>query len=252
MMRKIAAIVFLIGTSFTALAQTETTQKVSRRPDIPGAFVLEFGFNQDLSAPDEFVLGFWGSRTANIYYQYEMRILKSSFSFVPGIGLSLERFKFNNDYTLDYDPDDVHSVIMIPPADTGLPGIRKSHLVTNYIDVPLEFRYNTNPDDPARSFKISVGGRIGYMYDAFTKIKYEEYGDVKKLKSKEDFNLNRIRYGLSARIGIGNFSLFWYYNLTPLFKDGKGISDISGTPPNTTAVKNDFNTMTIGISLASF
>ena len=90
------------------------------------------------------------------------------------------------------------------------------------------------------------------MYDAFTKIKYEEYGDVKKLKSKEDFNLNRIRYGLSARIGIGNFSLFGYYNLTPLFKDGKGISDISGTPPNTTAVKNDFNTMTIGISLASF
>lgn len=248
MMHKIGALVFLLGISSTVFAQEETTRKFSRRPDIPGTFVLEFGFNRDLSGPDEFSLGFFGSRTVNVYYQYEFRILKSSFSFVPGIGLSLERFKFGNEYTLDYN-NDFSSIVMIAPGDAAVPDIRKSQLITNYIEIPLELKYSTNPDDPARSFKISVGGRIGYMYDSFSKIKYKENGELKKLKNKEDFNLNKIRYGLSARIGIGNVSLFGYYNLSPLFEEGKGLSDIISSQ---SSVKNDFSTLTIGISLASF
>src|SRR5690606_30868686 len=102
-----------------------------------------------------------------------------------------------------------------------------------------EIRYSTKPDDPARSFKISVGGRIGYMYDSFTKIKYKENSEVKQLKNKQDFNLTKFRYGLTARIGVGNFSLFGYYNLTPLFEEGKGLSDIT----TETSVKNDFSTL---------
>ncbi len=104
MTQKIGALVFFLGISCTLFAQTETVKKVSRRPDIPGTFALEFGFNFDLGAPEQFSLAFWGSRTFNLYYQYELRILKSKFSFVPGIGLSLERFGFNNQYTLDHDP----------------------------------------------------------------------------------------------------------------------------------------------------
>jgi hypothetical protein len=245
---KIPVLILLTLLSLGAIAQTETPKKMSRRPDIPGTFALEFGFNSDLSGPDQFSLGFFGSRTVNIYYQYDFRILNSSFSFVPGIGLSLERFKFGNDNTLAYDPNDPESIVMVTPADAGFSNLKKSHLITNYIDLPLEIRYSTNPDDPARSFKISVGGRIGYMYDSFSKIKYKENSEVKKLKDKQDFNLTKFRYGLTARIGVGNFSLFGYYNLTPLFEEGKGLSDISAD----TSVKNDFSTFTIGISLASF
>lgn len=241
-MHKLVALVILSVITFPALSQTET-KKMSRRPDIPGTFVFELGFNRDLSGPSDFSLGLFGSRSANLYYQYDFRILKSKFSFVPGIGLSLERFKFKNNYTLEYSAD-AQSVLMIAPADAEVPGIKKSQLITNYIDVPLEIKYSFNPDDPARSFKISVGGRVGFMYDSFTKLKYKENGEAKKLKNKEDLNLNKLRYGLTARIGIGNFSLFGYYNLSPLFEDGKGLSENS--------VKNDFNTLTIGISLASF
>ncbi len=246
---KIPALIFLTVISLAAFAQTETPKKVSRRPDIPGTFALEFGFNRDLSGPDQFSLNFFGSRTVNVYYQYDFRILNSSFSFVPGIGLSLERFKFGNENTLAHDPNDQRSIVMVTPTDTGLPGIKKSQLINNYIDVPLEIRYSTNPDDPARSFKISVGGRIGYMYDSFTKIKYKENSELKKVKNKEDFNLTKFRYGLTGRIGVGNLSLFGYYNLTPLFEEGKGLSDNISAG---TSVKNDFSTLTIGISLASF
>jgi hypothetical protein len=249
MMYRFAVLLLLSGISVAAFSQTEAPKKVSRRPDIPGTFVLELGFNRDLSGPDNFSLGFFGSRSVNVYYQYDFRILKSKFSFVPGIGLSLERFKFKNNALIDYAPNDLESIAMTSPANAAIPGIKKSMLVTNYIDVPLEIKYSTNPDDPARSFKISVGGRVGFMYDSFNKIKYKENGEVKKLKNKEDFNLSKLRYGLTARIGVGNFSLFGYYNLSPLFEKGKGLSD---TLADDSTVKNDFSTLTIGISLASF
>ena len=253
MMRKFAAFIILTGISFTAFSQTEVPKRPTARPDIPGTFVLELGFNRDLSAPADFSLGFFGSRSANLYYQYEFRILKSKFSFVPGIGLSLERYKFKNDYLIDYASNSTSDgILMISPNDSSIPGIKKSQLITNYIDVPLELRFSTNPEDPARSFKISVGGRVGYLYDSFSKIKYKEDGEAKKIKNKEDFNLTKFRYGLTARIGVGNLSIFGYYNLTPLFEEDKGVNERVGEDTAQTLVKKDFSTFTIGISLASF
>jgi hypothetical protein len=82
------------------------------------------------------------------------------------------------------------------------------------------------------------------MYDAYNKLKYKEHGEVKQVKDKQFYNLNRFRYGVYGKLGLGNVSLFCYYNLTPLFKEGKGIYS--------NGVAKDFNTMTIGISLAAF
>src|SRR5690606_5368089 len=151
---------------------------------------------------------------------------------------SLERFKFKNGATFGYDAED--SLKLFLPSETGMTGLRKSQLITNYIDVPVELRFTSNPSDPGRSFKASIGGRIGYMYDAFTKLKYREGGETKQLKDKQMWNLNRFRYGISAKLGIGNFSIFGYYNLTPLFEDGKGVYDKETT--------TDFQTATVGIS----
>src|SRR4051794_6740012 len=106
-----------------------------------------------------------GSRTLNVYYQYDMRILKSKFSFHPGIGFGFDRYRFKNNYVLQQDNNNTNT--MIEPgrfqvgAATNL-SIKRSRLITNYLDVPLELRFSTNPDDPGRSFKISIGGRVGY------------------------------------------------------------------------------------------
>lgn len=241
MVKKLAGILLLSGVSFVALSQTAPEKKAAVRPDIPGIFTVELGFNRDVSGPSEFDLGFFGSRTANIYYQYDFRLFNSPISIVPGIGLSLERFRFKNEYSIT---DDNGSPVMESPGNSSIPNIKKSLLVTNYVEIPVEIRYTVNPDDPTRSFKVGVGGRIGYLYDSFAKIKYSDDSQTKLIKDKQDYNLNKIRYGLTGRIGFGNVSFFGYYNLSPLFEKGKGLQ--------TDNASNDFNTWTVGISLASF
>jgi hypothetical protein len=241
MVQKLACFLIVILAGLTSHAQTTTPATPKKgRPDIPGTFVLELGINRAQNAPDTFNLGLWGSRTINFYYQYEVRMFNSRFSFVPGFGLSLERFQFKQQTVL-HDGGDTLFLKFVNP---GVVDVKKSDFITNYIDVPLELRYNSKPEDPARSFRASIGGRIGYLYDSFTKVKYREDGETGKIKDKRDFNTTKIRYGLSAKIGIGNFAIMGYYNLTNLFQQGKGLSE-NGT------VK-DFNTWTVGISLSSF
>src|SRR5688572_11797046 len=103
-MIKTVSFAILFALSFAAAAQISepnaesaySSQKEGDQPNIPGTFTLELGLNSALNAPDKFEPALWGSRTINVYYQYEFRILQSKFSVVPGIGLSLERFKFKN------------------------------------------------------------------------------------------------------------------------------------------------------------
>lgn len=232
------AIVVLI-TSQPALAQdAPAAGETARRglPNLPGSFVLELGFNQTLDAPDTFDLGFWGSRFVNVFYQFDKRIGNSKFSIHPGMGFSLERFKLKNNYTLT----STASTTELVPASDFYPGIKKSMLVANYFEVPVEIRFSTKPDDPSRSFKVSVGGRVGYLFDSFTKIKYSEDGEVKTVKNKENYNLTRIRYGTFFKLGAGNLGLIAYYNLTPLFEEDEG--------PEMT----EMSTFSIGLSLSSF
>jgi hypothetical protein len=238
-LRAVVLLVCLIS-GFTGFAQ-ETEAKKTTRPDIPGNFLVELGLNlKNGVVPPNFQKGFWGSRTINFYYQYPIRIRKSNFSFVPGIGLSLERWKFTNNYTLPNRPEADGSFPLVL-ASTIYPGtIKRSQLVNNYLEMPVEFRYDSKPEDMARSLSVVVGGRVGVLYDSFTKVDYTVDGDNKSMKDKQWHGLNQIRYGLYGRFGISGFSVFMYYNLSPMFQTNKG-PDYS-----------DMNSVTMGISINGF
>ncbi|MCI0752132.1 MAG: PorT family protein [Flammeovirgaceae bacterium] len=242
--KKIACfIVFTVLAGTTLLAQDEKPElpagkEKKGRPNIPGTFLIDIGVNAPSNKPSDFDIGFWGSRTLNLYYQYDMQIGKSKFSFHPGIGIGFERFKFSDDKTIGYDDFSGDTLKMV---DTGLPSIRKSQLIANYLDIPLELRFSTNPYDPSRSFKVAVGVRGGVLVDSFTKVKYKEDGEMKKIKNKENYNLNPIRYGVHMRIGVGNFNFFTYYNLSTLFEE----KDLG-------LQKKGMSNITMGFSLAGF
>lgn len=255
MFKKLAVTFLLCTTTWMVFSQLEPEKKRKGRPDIPGTFMVEYGFNWFTRPPQDVEKGFWGSRTVNLYYQYDKRFGTSKWSVHPGIGLSLERFKllsniqqYSNDTvkvnTPTFTLDESGRTRLISSGavlfgDTTK-SANKSMFITNYIEVPLEFRFTTNPNDPAKSFKAAIGGRFGVLMNAQTKLKYRENSETKKLKDRQDVNLNQIRYGAYGRIGVGNVYLSFYYNFSDLFKAGKG--------PDGTAT----STYTITLSLASF
>jgi hypothetical protein len=241
---------------FMLLAAVAVGQKTAdlnkSKPDLPGLFLIDLGVNQGIGAPSSFEQGFWGSRTVNIYYHHPIRIAKSKFSFNPGIGLSLERWKFKDGATpidtveLDSYPngpesaDQIEQYNLLSPTRIYPQLADKSMLVANYVEMPIEFRFDTKPEDLGRSFNFALGGRIGYLYDAFTKVKYNDKGETVKVKYKHNHGLNPLRYGVYTRMGIGNISLFGFLNLSDLFEENKG-------PMGTT-----MNSYTVGISVNGF
>jgi hypothetical protein len=241
---------FILLTGF-AFGQNSTDQK-KPKPNLPGTFLVDLGVNRGMGSPSKFKQGFWGSRTVNIYYQYPIRFGRSKFSFNPGLGVSLERWKFTNGAMLidtlelvsfpngAVATDQVEQYNLLSPKRIYPELAKKSMFVTNYFEIPIEFRFDTNPEDINRSFNIAVGGRVGILFDAFTKIKYNDLGEVVKVKNKLNHGVNPFRYGIYTRVGIGGFSLFGFYNLTDMFEKDKG-------PEATT-----MNSLTVGISINGF
>lgn len=240
MIRRVFGLFALVLVCSCSFAQKK--QNKVPRPDIPGSFMIDFGFNQGISTPDNFSIKFMGSHTVNLYYQYPLRFGRSPFSFNPGIGFAFERFKMKNYYTLKESTttpgqyDLVSTATLFPTASN----IKKSQLINDYIEIPLDFRFDSKPEDISRSFNVAIGGRIGYLFDAKTKIKYIKDGETRIAKDKQNHGMNPIRYGIYTRIGMGAINIFGFYNLSPLFEKDKG-------PDKTT-----MNTYTIGLSINGF
>jgi Outer membrane protein beta-barrel domain len=235
----IIPILITICTASVAQEEKQEQRKIYR-PDIPGSLLVDFGFSGTSGAPDQMNTAWFGCRTANVYYYYPMRIGKSKFTFSAGIGLGMDRLKYKKAYYLaDTIPRNGQFELVpnVTKDTTTFPGLKKSMLVMNYLDIPLELRFNVNPDDLARTFWVAIGGRGGWLFNAHSKIKYVNSGDKIVLKERQRFGLNQFRYGPTLRIGIGNFNFFGFYNMSPLFEKDKGPS------------KTEMTTWTCGISL---
>lgn len=218
---------------------TQAKQQRKAKPDVPGDLIIDLGFNILQGEPEDMALGWWGSKTVNINYAYNLPLGKSNFVFSPGIGLGLDKYSFDNDVTLASDGDGT-SVVQLSDILSDDASLNKTKLATTYLEVPLELRFYANKSDVSRSFKTALGVKGGLLLSSHTKIKYKEDGGIKKQKNKDQLNINRFRYSSYARIGVGGFSVFFNYNLSELFKSDKG-PDMS-----------EINVMTAGISINGF
>lgn len=239
MIRRVFGLLTLVLICSYSFAQKN--EKKVPRPDIPGSFMIDFGFNQGVNTPTNWSQKFIGSHSVNLYYQYPIRFGKSRFSFNPGVGFSFERFKMKNYYYLKESTtkgqfDLVTTATLFPSASR----IKKSQLINNYIEIPLDFRFDTKPEDLSRSFNVAIGGRIGYLYDAMVKVKYKQDSEMRIYKDKQNHGMNPFRYGVYTRVGMGAINVFCFYNLSTLFEKDKG--------PDLTTM----NTFTTGISINGF
>ncbi|MEO7802309.1 MAG: outer membrane beta-barrel protein, partial [Ginsengibacter sp.] len=104
---------------------------------------------------------------------------------------------------------------------------KKYKVSTSYLEVPLELRFTSKPETPAKSLKLALGAKVGTLINAHTKGKTLQNKNnqtinsyLQKENSKKFFNSTRLMG--TARVGYGVFSLFGSYQLNNVLKDGVG------------------------------
>lgn len=227
-MKRITLILLTCLLSLNLAAQEEGGKPgMGGRPDVKGDLFLDFGFNVLNNRTEAMNTRIFASRVANIYYQYPIEIgANSGVTFNPGIGLGMDKMAFKSDSTLVNNPD-------LGPNSSELRGIRTIYgegvnidvntTALNYVDIPLEFRYHLNKEDYSKGFRIAIGGKIGFLYNAHTKVGVTDTnGLTKKVKDKQEYGLSPMRYGVYTRIGLSGFNLWSYYGLNKVFKEGQG------------------------------
>ncbi len=141
-------------------------------------------------------------------------IVKNRFGIVTGLGISWSNYKFDNkQLVLQNDRDSIY----VDTVAQGTMSYSKNKLTTVYLNVPLMLEVQAPLGD--KEFWFAVGGYGGLKIGSHTKLETNT-GD--KSKSKKDFHVNTLTYGLRAQVGFDHFGFYCNYNLQSLFKKDEG------------------------------
>lgn len=239
-MKNLLALIFLALT-WGAQAQDDSPKPktpIGGRPNIPNDLTVEFGWNQFTNRPADLQLKFFGSRSFNAYYQAPIPILgeESGFVFSPGIGLSANKFSFDGDKnlfrssTLGVNSSTLKELKSVYGTSIT---INTNSFAVNYVEVPLDLQYHFNKQDYSKSFRVSLGAKVGFLYGAHTKISYDSpsTGNV-KIKQAENYGLEKVRYGINLKAGSPGFYVWTTYYLNPMWKANRGPFATEATQVN--------------------
>lgn len=227
-MKKLLVLVLTVFSMNQLLAQeTETKPKtpIGGRPNIPSDLNFEFGFNALTNRPEDLSTKFFGSRTFNISYQVPINLFgdASGFTLNPGIGIGSDKLEFadaQNLFSVGTDGSKLDEVSDV--YGSGLI-LKKNNFAANYFEVPIDIRYHFSKNNYSKSFKISIGGKVGYLYEAHTKIKFETSDSgAEKIKTSHNFGLEKFRYALTFKAGSPGFYVWSNFYLNDMWKANKG------------------------------
>lgn len=188
--------------------------KLMKRQD---ALILRLGLDNWTNLPKGVETNLLGSRGFGLLVMGEKMNAKNRIGAAFGFGLSSHRVDHNAVALTDTDGV---GTVLTPLSDSV--DYQKNRFVLNSLDAAFEIRFRGNPDKHQNHFKFSLGFRAGYVVQSHLKFK----DDRVKYKDYSIEDIQRWRYGVTARIGFGNFAVDGYYSLAPLFKDGKGPVDM--------------------------
>jgi len=184
-------------------------------------FMLDIGSNTYLSdgkfnLPNELnnmELDYGKSVNINLHlFRQRIGLIGKNLNFMYGLELTWNNYHFAEDITLIHDVDELTIV------EENI-NFKKNAFSTTFLQVPVLLNIETNPNKLSRSFRLSAGVYGGVLLGARTKQKSSEKG---KVKIKDDFNLNKFRYGAIGQIGFGCVNFYVDYALNDLFKESQG------------------------------
>jgi hypothetical protein len=187
---------------------------------------FELGFNG-------FMTDYWSTTLAPEDNYFDLNTSKSwvwSFLF-PNVNIGITRhlglvstvgFNFNT-YRFDGNNSiikDDYGVIGPLYPDSGIV-FTKSKLETAYLTLPLLLEAQIPLSGHDKTINIGAGVIGALKLCSKTKVTYDD-GDKSKAKSKDDFSMNVLRWGATARIGYEHLQVFGTTYFTQLFEKGKG------------------------------
>lgn len=184
---------------------------------------VELGFNgysnkllnTTLPGAGAYGLDYLRSNVVNINpFERNFSLYKNYIALTTGLGFQFNRYMFESNTALVPFKDSIQVV------STGV-SYSKNMLKASYVTVPLLLQFNTSKVHN-KSFHFAVGGQVAVKLGSRSKQVYDVDGDKKRDIYKSDYNLNPFQYGLTARVGYGQVNVFANYNLSEVFKSGKG------------------------------
>ncbi len=146
----------------------------------------------------------------NAYFFSDHSFGKSDFSFAWGFGVAVDNVHSNAAFAWQVGGEgQVEEQGLFPFPDSY--EYERNKFVSTFLELPLELRYIQTDNKP---FKVAIGFRLGYMVS-----NHQKLIDSEGKRKFYDFDgLNRFRYGLSARVGVGKVQVMAYYSLVPLLE----------------------------------
>ncbi|MEO7834314.1 MAG: porin family protein [Ginsengibacter sp.] len=221
----ISCLFFSMGFSQETEPATTNSNKVTFTNRTGDHFMIQISSDHWAGMPDSISSHQSGfSRGFNAYLMLNKPFKGSpKFSLGIGLGISTSNITFKK---MDVDLKAAPGLLPFTALDSS-DHFKKYKLATSYLEIPLEFRYTSKPNDPNKSIKAALGLKVGTLVNAHTKGKtlQNETGTtlndfVEKENSKRF--LNTTHFMATARVGYGIFSLFGSYQLNKLLKDGAG------------------------------
>ncbi|MBO3097231.1 hypothetical protein [Gelidibacter pelagius] len=189
-------------------------------------FLFAIGFNNTIiegQSLDDSPYQIGGSGFVELGWLWKTRLLKNSNFARMTYGLSVQWNKLSikdNQYFVENG-----EVTTLEPFPYE---IKKAKLRTTSLVVPIHFEFGPSRFKDygnriryltGNQFKVGIGGFAGVNLGTMQKLKYKEDGKNQKDKFKSDYNTSNFVYGVSAYVGVGDFSVYAKYNLNDLFKD---------------------------------
>jgi hypothetical protein len=153
------------------------------------------------------------SRGCNIEMMYPVLGKKSNVALAIGFGAAFHNYFLDNFISPSSD-----SVFFIPIPDSL--SMHRYKLNTNYVTLPIELRFRTNPSGVSRlSTKFHAGFRVSYLINSKTKYVGKDSETEQKVKEKTFYidHIPQFDYGVSLKVGRGRFLAHGYYSLSTLF-----------------------------------
>jgi hypothetical protein len=212
------------------------TDKIERKSKkTTSQFVFAFGLNNaipengNLENSDFRV---WGSHFYEWGLTYNTRLFKNHNLVHAKYGFSV---MYNNLRPIDnrYFVKNGNQTYLV----TSNFDLEESRLRNVYFTAPFHLEFDFTPKKYSKdgtksyfrtheSIRLGIGGYAGVRIKSKQLLCYEVDGDSEKTKQKGDFNVSNFNYGLSTYIGYRATSLYFKYDMNPMFKKNSNSNNV--------------------------